>query len=85
MILLGSSKCKITTDENRENVPNLEINEIVLVHDNIVNNDYQHDLRVFLFLKTFNSTSLYVEVWFTDQNSKPLLIEHKINITLVFN
>ena len=28
---------------------------------------------------------LYIEVWFTDQNSKPLEIEDKINITLVFN
>ena len=85
MKLFGGSKCKITTGENRENMPNLEINEIVLVHDNIVNNDYQHNLRVFLCSKTFNSTFLYSEVWFTDQNSKPLLIEHKINITLVFN
>ena len=39
----------------------------------------------FIFLKTFNSEILYIEVWFTDQNSKPLKIEDKINITLVFN
>ena len=37
----------------------------------------------FIFLKTFNSAFLYIEVWFTDQNSKPLEIEDKINITLV--
>ena len=29
----------------------------------------------FMFLKTFNSEFLYIEVWFTDQNSKPLEIE----------
>ena len=26
----------------------------------------------FIFLKTFNSECPYIEVWFTDQNSKPL-------------
>ena len=39
----------------------------------------------FIFLKTFDSKFSYSEVWFTDQNSKPLEIEDKINITLVFN
>ena len=38
-----------------------------------------------MFLKTFNSEFLYIEVWFTDQNSKPLEIEDKINMTLVTN
>ena len=38
-----------------------------------------------IFLKTCNSEFLYIEVWFTDQNSKPLEIEDKINITLVIN
>ena len=37
----GSNKIKITKDKNGENVPNLEITEIVLVHSNIVNNYYQ--------------------------------------------
>ena len=37
---------KITKDKNADNVPHLEITEIVLVHCNIVNNDYQHDSRV---------------------------------------
>ena len=41
--LLGSTKNKITKDEKRENVPHLEITEVVLVHYNIVNNDYQQD------------------------------------------
>ena len=39
----------------------------------------------FIFLKTFDSEFSYIEVWFTDQNSKPLEIEDKINITLVIN
>ena len=46
MKLLGSTKSKITKGENGENVPHLEITEVVLVHCNIVNNDYQYDLRV---------------------------------------
>ena len=46
MNLLGSSENKITTDKNGENVLHLEITEVVLVHSNIVNNDYQKDSRV---------------------------------------
>ena len=37
------------------------------------------------FLKTFNSEFLYIEVWFADQNSKPLEIEDKIKDTLIMN
>ena len=37
-------KNKITVkDKNGENVPHIEITEVVLVHCNIVNNDYQQD------------------------------------------
>ena len=46
MKLLRSTKNKITKDKNGENVPHLEITEVVLVHCNIVNNDYQQDSRV---------------------------------------
>ena len=87
MKLIGSTKSKTTNDENGENVPHLEITEVVLIHCNIGNNDYQQDSRVqesyihlfliivwsivryfnFIFLKTFNSEFLYIEVWFTDQ------------------
>ena len=101
MKLLGSTENKITKDKNSENVPHLEITEVVLVHCNIVNNDYQQDSRVLytfvsnkpfvslleisptnhIFLKTFNSE--FQEVWFTDQNSRPLEIEDRINLTLV--
>ena len=46
MKLLGSTKWKISKDKNGENVPYLEITEVVLVHYNMVNNDYQQDSRV---------------------------------------
>ena len=46
MKLLGSTKNKITKDKNGENVPHLEITEIVLIHCDIVNNDYQQESRV---------------------------------------
>ena len=36
-----------------------------------------------IFLKTFNSEFNEVEVWFTDQNSKSLEIEDRINLTMV--
>ena len=70
MKLLGSTKTKINKDKNGENVPHLETTEVVLIHCNIVNNDYQKDSRVprksfgqllgispknFTFLKTLNS------------------------------
>ena len=103
MKLLGSTKSKISKDKSGENVPHLEIIEVVLVHCNMVNNDYQQDSRVLytfvpnkpfcslleisatkhIFLKTFNSEFQDTEVWFTDQNSKPLQIEDKINLTMV--
>ena len=37
---------KIAKDKNGENVPCLEITEIVLIHCNIISNDYQQDSRV---------------------------------------
>ena len=91
MKLLGSNKFKITKDKNGENVPNLEITKVVLVH---CNTDFQQDSRVlytiissqeFVILKTFNSEFSYIEVCFTDQNSRPLEREDKINIPSVIN
>ena len=55
MKLLGSAKNKITQNENGEIVPHLEINEII-VHCNLVNNDYQQDSRV---LYTFAPNESY--------------------------
>ena len=99
MKLLGSTENKITEDKNGE----VEIAEIVLVHCNIANNDYQQDSRVLCtfvpnkpfgslleisptnhsFLKTFNSEYDKIMVWFTDQNSQPLEIDDRINLTMV--
>ena len=99
MKLLGSTKNKITRDKNSENVWHLEITEVVLVHCNIVNNDSRVlytfvPNKTFgslseisptnnIFLTTFNSDFQNIEVWFTDQNSQPLEIEDRINLTLV--
>ena len=40
MKLLGSAESKITEDKNGKNVPHLEVVKLVLVHCNLVNNDY---------------------------------------------
>ena len=71
-------------------MPHLENTEKILVQCNIVNNDYQHDSSVwytFVPNKSFGQISdiPYIEVWFTDQNSKPLETEDEITITLVIN
>ena len=103
MKLLGSTESKITKDKNGENVPHLEIVELVLIQCNFVNNNYQQYSRILytlvpnepfgslleisptnhIFLKTFNSEFQEIKVWFTDQNSRPLEVEDKINLTLI--
>ena len=58
MKLLGDTENKITKDKNGENVPRLEVVELILVHCNLVNNNYQQDSRIlyaFLPNKTFGS------------------------------
>ena len=58
MKLLGSTENEITKDKDGENVPHLEITEVILVHCNIVNSDYQQDSRVlytFVSNKPFGS------------------------------
>ena len=49
MKIFGSTKNKISKNENGENVPHLEITEVVLVHCNIVNNSYQQDSRGYIY------------------------------------
>ena len=46
MTLLGSTKKDADSDKNSENVPKLESVEVVLVHCNLVKNDYQHTSKV---------------------------------------
>ena len=58
MKLLGNTESKITKAKNGENVPHLEVVELVLVHCNLVNNDYRQDSRIlytFVPSKTFGS------------------------------
>ena len=51
MKLLGSGKKDVDKDEDEENVSKLESAEVVLVHCNLVKNDYQHTSKVlFTFL-----------------------------------
>ena len=86
MKLRGSNKRKITKDKYGENVPNLEITEVLLVRCNIVNNDYQQDSRV---LYTFIPNKLFGQL--QDISPKNVIFlktfnsekEDKINITLV--
>ena len=80
---------------------------MILVHCNIVSNDYQEVSRVLytfvpnksfgsfqinrlvpsptnhIFLKIFNSEYEEIKVWFIDQNSEPLEVEDRINLTMV--
>ena len=43
MKLLGSTESKITGGKNGENVPPLEVVDLVLIHCNIVDNSYQQN------------------------------------------
>ena len=88
MELLGTTKSKITRNENGENVPNLEITEVILENCNIVNNNLQNS-RVLYILAPNNSfgklldtspknviiLNIFNSEWLTDKNSKPLEIE----------
>ena len=56
MKLLGSTESRITKYKNGENMPHLEITEVVLIHCIIVNNDYQQDPKV---LYTFVPNKLF--------------------------
>ena len=84
-------------------MPKLEPVEVVLVHCNLVNNNYKQTSKVlFTFvpnkqfgqlintvphsltmLGTTNTEFSFIEVWFTDQNGKPLEIEYNVNLTLI--
>lgn len=42
-------------------------------------------LTDFVFLQIFVSEFSYIEIWFTDKNSKSFKIEDQINLTLIIN
>ena len=103
MRLLGSTKKGIDKDKDGENLPKLESVEVVLVHNNVLKNDYQHTSKVlFTFvpnkqfgqlinisphyltmMNTVNTEFSSVQVWFTNQASKGLEIEDKVNLILI--
>ena len=56
MTLLGSTKIKIAKDKNDENIPYLDITEVVVTHGNIDNNNCLQDSRV---LHTFVSNKSF--------------------------
>ena len=56
MKLLASTNLKITKDVKGENVSDLEINEVVLMHCNVINNSYEQNSRV---LHTFVSNESF--------------------------
>ena len=55
MKLLGSTEKHADKDEDEENVPILESVEVVLVHYNLVKNDYQHTSKFLLLLFQTNN------------------------------
>ena len=50
MKLLRNTKKKVNKDKNGENVPRLEINELVLVQCNIFNKVYQDSKALYTFV-----------------------------------
>ena len=103
MRLLGSSADTIDGDKNSELVPKLESVDLVLVHCNLVNSNYQQASKVLftfvpnkkygqlitvspyllIMLKTVNTEFSFIEIWFTDQDNRPLEIEDNVNISLI--
>ena len=103
MTLLRSAKKDVDQNKDGEDGPKLESVEVVLVHCNLVNNNYQKASKVlFTFvpnkqfgqlitisphlltmLKTTNAEFQSIQLWFTDQNNRPLEIEDSVNITLI--
>ena len=65
MKLFVSTENRITTDRNGENVPHLEIKEVVLVHCNIFNIDYQQDSRVYVCFssKSYLFKNIQLRIW----------------------
>ena len=62
MKLLGTAENNIAKNKNGENLPHLEIIGLVLVHCNIVNNDYQKDSRVLYTLVPNKPSDKFLEV-----------------------
>ena len=92
MKFLGRTKKDVDSNKTGEIVPKLESVEVVLVHYNLVKNDYQHSSKVLFsfvpnkqfgqlinispntltMMNMINTDFWHIEIWFTDQFSKPL-------------
>ena len=74
-------------------MPKLEPVEVVLMHCNLVKNDYQHASKFgqvinikqnsLIMMNAVNTEFFHIEVSFTDKSSKALEIEDNINLTLI--
>ena len=93
----------IDGDKNSELVRKLESVDLVLVHCNLVNNNYQQSSKILftfvpnkkygqlitvspetlIMLNTVNTEFSFIEIWFTDQDNRPLEIEDSVNNSLI--
>ena len=105
MKLFVSTKKLIDKAKNGDNLPSLELVEVVFVQCNLVDNQYQQKSEALytftpnksygyllnvepnklVFLKTYNSESDDIIITFTNQDGRPLVIEYKVNLTLLIN
>ena len=101
MKLFEITEEKITKNMNGKTVPHVEITEVVLVHCNIINKKYQHDLRVLstlilnkslnispanhIYSKTFCSVLHTLKYGSLIKTLSHLQIEDRTNLTLVIN
>ena len=53
-------------------VPNKQFGQLITISPHLL-----------MILKTTNAEFQFIEVWFTDQNNRPLEIEDNVNITLI--
>ena len=95
MKLFGSTEKIIDRTKNGEDIPSLEVLEVVLVQCNLVNIQYQQKSEV---LNTFTpnksyayplnaepSNLVFLKTYNTDQNGRLLEIEDKVNLPLCIN
>ena len=97
MKLLGSTESKITGEKYGENVPHLEVVELVLIHFNIVNNNYQQNSRILYafvpnkpfgsLLEISSSSYLFLKTkkskYGLQIKTNSLEVKDKININLI--
>ena len=80
MKLLGSSKSIIDQDKDGELVPKLEVVEVVLVHCNLVNNNYQQVSKV---LFTFVPNKMFGQLITITPNTPNMLKTTNAKFSLI--